>query len=89
MPRHLRPSPDVVFQELDGEVVLVHLKTNSVYSLNATGARLWELLVAGHDTAQIRGILTEEYEVDPTLLAREVDSLVDDLATENLVSYDE
>jgi hypothetical protein len=40
----LRPEDDVVSRRLEDEVVLVHLRTNRIYKLNETGARLWELL---------------------------------------------
>jgi hypothetical protein len=37
--------PSVVFTRLnDTEAVLLHLETKRYYSLNETGARLWELL---------------------------------------------
>jgi Transglutaminase-like superfamily/Coenzyme PQQ synthesis protein D (PqqD) len=36
--------PDVVWRWVDDEAVLVNVKTNRIYSLNPTGARLWELI---------------------------------------------
>lgn len=80
-----RPSPDVVFQELDGELVLVHLRTNRIYSLNETGARLWALLSSGHAVAGICEELEREFEVDPVSLKREVAELLADLTREGLV----
>jgi hypothetical protein len=84
-----RPSPDVVHQELDGEVVLVHLGTNRVYALNETGARLWALLCAGYDPPRIREQLSREFDVDPAELQREVDAMLESLAGAGLVAYPE
>jgi hypothetical protein len=83
-----RPSPDVVYQRLEDEVVLVNLQTNRIFALNATGARFWELLQTGVDRAEIERQLLGEFEVDASTLAREVDALLRALADEDLVVYD-
>jgi len=82
-----RPSPDVVHQELDGEVVVVHLGTNRVYALNETGARLWAFLDAGYDRVRIHEQLAREFDVDPAELEREVDAMLESLADAGLVAY--
>jgi hypothetical protein len=81
-----RPSRDVVYEELADEVVLVHLGTNRIFSLNATGARLWQLLAAGHSASEIREQLSREFEVDPAELETEIDRLLAALSAESLVS---
>ena len=86
MDRGLRPNPDVVTQEIEGEIVLVHLLTNRIYALNETGARLWAMLDAGYDPARIQHELLREFDVDPTELEREVAALVDELAREGLLT---
>ena len=86
---NLRPSSDVVYQELEGEIVLVHLRTNRIYSLNRTGARVWELLGEGQDRAEMLAQLEREFEVTRDDLEREVDSLLEGLAAEGLASRDE
>lgn len=80
-----RPNPDVISQELEGEMVLVHLQTNEIYALNQTGARFWQLLEDGHDIDGIRATLGQEYDVDPGELEHELESIVAALATQGLV----
>ncbi len=80
-----RPSPEVIAQSLGGELVLLHLGTERFYELNPTTARLWELLCAGHDAAQIREQLLREFEVDPEQLAGEVRAILASLRDEDLV----
>jgi len=41
-----RPSEDTVTQRVGEGIVLVHLPTDRIYSLNPTATRLWELLAA-------------------------------------------
>lgn len=85
MPATPRPSPDVVSQELDGEVVLVHLQTNRIFALNQTGARLWQLLESGSDVAGIQATLQREFDVGREQLEREIEELLGALAAEGLV----
>ncbi len=84
--RLLRPIPDVAYRELEGEMVLVHLGTNRIYSLNETGARFWELLAAGGERAEIERQLLDEFVVDPADLRAEIASMLEALADEGLVA---
>jgi len=79
------PSPDVVARELGHEVVLVHLHTNRIFALNPTGARFWELLVAGKQRAEIESALQQEYDVTAEEIAGEIDSLLAALTHERIV----
>jgi hypothetical protein len=80
------PAEDVVFRELNGQIVLVHLGNDRIYGLNETGARFWELLATGRDRAAIRAQLLEEFAVEPTELDREIDALVAELTHAGLVT---
>jgi hypothetical protein len=80
------PVEDVVYRELNGEIVLVHLGTDRIYALNETGARFWELLAAGSDRAAIRAQLFQEFSVEPAELDAEIDALLAELARAGLVT---
>jgi hypothetical protein len=82
----LRPHPDVVWRRLDEEVVLVHLKTNRIYSLNPTAARFWELLSEGLDRQSLELVMLKELDVTEIQLRDELDSLIAELSREGLVS---
>ena len=79
-----RPSADVVFRDLGDEGVLVHLGTNRIFSLNATGSRFWSLLVLDCDRDRIERRL-QEGAVDAGALRDEIDQLLVSLAAEGLV----
>jgi hypothetical protein len=38
------PHPNVVARRLDDTIVLVHLDTSRIFTLNPTGSRVWELI---------------------------------------------
>jgi hypothetical protein len=71
----LRPNPDAIATRLGDEIVLVHLGTDRIYSLNPTGARIWELACDLADRAEIARRLLVEFDVTPG----EVEAAVDEI----------
>jgi len=81
----LRPSPEVISKRLDEATVLVHIPTNRIFELNETGTRVWELLGQGLDTNTIVGFLVEEFDVDTARASNEVNDLLIQLRTKDLL----
>jgi hypothetical protein len=78
-------APDVLFQELDGEVVLLNLGNEHYYGLDDVGARLWTLLLErGDPEAAVAQMLTE-YDVDEASLRSDVTTLIAELERAGLV----
>jgi hypothetical protein len=73
--RTLAFPADVVLQIIDGDALLLKLNREDVFSLNATGARI----------AEIVETLSGEYGAAPDEIARDVDGLVDALVARGLV----
>ena len=80
-----RPHPEVMAQCLDDTCVLFQLQTDRFYQLNRTATRFWELLCAGDSVAEIHGQLLQEFEVDPTELATEMEQILGTLQKLDLV----
>jgi len=62
--------PDMVARKILDEVILVPVSRNvadmqSIFTLNETGARIWELIDGKNTEEDILRRLTEEHEVDP------------------------
>lgn len=81
----VNPHPDVVAERVQDEIVLVHLKTNQIYALNATAARAWELLGEGHERDAIAERLQREFDAVPDELQHEIDQLLSSLTDAGLV----
>ena len=62
---------------------------NKIFSLNPTGARLWELLVEGRSRDDAVGSLQREFDVPAEAARSEADALLATLAREGLAEYDE
>jgi hypothetical protein len=81
-----RLEPDVVSRRLDDQTVLVNLRTNRIFELNRTGARLWDLLGEGSSESQIVERLLSEFDVSQEQLEREVRELIASLLDEGLIA---
>ena len=67
-------NPDIVYREIAGEFILVPIhhqagEADSIYVLNETGTRIWELSDGKRTFADIKGIITEEFDVDDKTVA--------------------
>ncbi len=81
------PDPDVVDTALDeGEVALLHLGTKTYFSLNTTGAKIWNYLKDGLTLEDVSRRLHEEFEVDLDDARRNVAQLVEGLVQNNLAN---
>lgn len=78
-------SPDVVFEVLDGEAILLHMSDGTYYRLNKTGTRVWELLEREPDRAKIVAVIADEFDAPAEAIAADVDALLADLQSKGLV----
>ena len=78
------PPSDVIARRVGDSMVLVRLNTNRIYELNATGARIWELLKAGMTRAQIAETLSVEFDASREEIESAVDALIDSLRQQEL-----
>jgi Coenzyme PQQ synthesis protein D (PqqD) len=84
-PERLRPNEHVVSSRLGESAVLVHLRTNQIFELNATGVRIWELIGEGRTVADIERTLQSEFDVDAGRIHADVALLVTELMNEGLI----
>jgi Coenzyme PQQ synthesis protein D (PqqD) len=79
-------SSDAVAQRVGDEIVLVHLKTDRIFALNATGARIWELLQENCDRSALEQRLQQEFNVDQAQLEQQIDELLLALQKEDFIN---
>ncbi len=84
--KRFRVSPDALAARVGDEVVLVHTRTDQIYVLNRTGARVWELLGDECGPAEIERRLVEEFEVIPAEVSEQVEDLIASLAKAELIA---
>lgn len=64
---------------------MVNLRTNRIYELNRTASRVWELLEAGSARTKLEAALLEEFDVEQSVLAQEIDRMLGQLSAEGLI----
>ena len=79
---------DIVWRELEGEIVILNLATGYYYGLEGAGNDMWRLLVEHGSTEKVVEVMAGEYDVDTARLEVDLQSLVHDLARKSLVRVD-
>jgi Coenzyme PQQ synthesis protein D (PqqD) len=87
--RHRVNSPNVIYETIEGEVILIDLKTGTYYSLRGVGAAIWQGIVAGAAGEQIAHELRRRYDASEDQTAAAVKSLVGELERESLIRIDD
>ncbi len=80
-----KPSPDVVSRRLGDSAVLIRLSTNRIYELNATGARLWDLLQGSFEMDAVVESLSREFTGSEEAIRADAEALLQHLTREGLV----
>ncbi len=76
----------VASRVINGEAVLLNLNSGFYYSLNKTGSEVWQYLQEGKAIDEIIALLNKIYSLDEKKLKKDVESLVNDLTKEELIS---
>ena len=82
----IRVNEDVLFQELQGEAVLLNLKTGVYFGLDPVGTRIWQLLDTHTVLSDILAVVLAEYDVAEARGGEELLALVTDLEQHGLVT---
>ena len=75
---------DVLVRELDGEAVLLNLKTGIYFGLNAEALRIWQLLAEKGSLEEILEAMCREYDADARVLERDLLDLCQQLCDRGL-----
>lgn len=78
-------SKDQISRDLDGETVILNLKSGIYCGLNEVGAHIWQLVQEATSVKDIRDTLLREYEVEPDQCERELLVLLRELADNGLI----
>lgn len=86
LPSRVAIAPDVLYQVLEGESVLLNLKTEHYYSLDEIGTRMWQLLDEHGDPTTVVEQLLAEYDADEATLRQDLADLIGKLSQAGLVT---
>lgn len=82
----VRIAPDVLFQELAGETVLLNLANEHYFGLDPVGTRIWAVLSATCSPSAAVAAVLEAYDATEEQVRSDVARLIDELAGAGLLS---
>lgn len=82
----VRVNDDVLFQELQGEAVVLNLKSGVYFGLDPVGTRIWQLFAAHELLSDIAQAIVAEYDVTEERTAEDLLALVADLERNGLIA---
>ena len=76
---------DVVSEVLNGEAIVIHLKSGTYYSMLASGADIWNGLLAGYSVDEIAGRLARGVDSERARIVDETTKFASELVSEGLI----
>jgi hypothetical protein len=81
-------NDEVLFQELQGEAVLLDLRTGVYFGLDRVGTRVWQLLGEHGALSTVVGAMLHEFDVDEQRCAGDLLVLTEQLREQGLISVE-
>lgn len=81
-------SPEVINQVIEGEAVIINLKTGNYYSLDRLGAEIWKRLERGRPVSGILADIARRYQGGREEIEAAVRPLLERLRQEELIVAD-
>lgn len=78
-------AKDQISRDLDGEAVILNMKSGIYCGLNEVGARIWQLIQEPTIAKGVLDTLIEEYDVEPDRCEREVLALLQEMSDNGLI----
>jgi hypothetical protein len=85
---NLRPRPDLKARTVEGETVLLDRAGGRVHQLNATASFVWSKLDGRTSADDVAAAVAEAFDVEPETAARDVNALLEQFRTLNLLVLD-
>jgi Coenzyme PQQ synthesis protein D (PqqD) len=82
---NVKISENVMWRDLDGEIVILNLVSGIYFSVDGVGSRIWILMSEHVPNEEIIRTLISEFDVEETQLRSDMESLVRDLASQGLI----
>jgi len=81
----LQRNVNLIFNELDGEVVMMNLEKGEYYGLNPVASRIWELLADAMTLENLLNKLVEEFEVNFEQCQADTEGFIVDMIEKKMI----
>jgi hypothetical protein len=89
LPKTVKISDEVLFQEIEGECVLLNLSNEQYFGLDEVGTRFWHLISADGKSENALKSLQKEYAVNEETLRNDLTLLINELKEQGLVTIED
>lgn len=86
LPQKVKVSKEVLFQEIEGESVLLNLTNEQYFGLDEVGTRIWHLLTEDGEIDKTLRCLLKEYDVEEEKLRNDLSVLINELNAQGLIT---
>lgn len=76
---------DYVFNEIDGEVVMMNIETGAYASMNDTGKAIWNLLEQPVSIDAVIEALVREYNISAEQCAKDITPFIEKMIAQKIV----
>jgi hypothetical protein len=81
----IKHKANIIWREVDEEVVILNLENDKYYSMNQLGAQLWKMLKTKSKVKHIIDNLEKEYDVKRAVLIKDIGNIISELKKEDLI----
>ena len=82
-------SEEALSQEVNGETVILDLKSESYFGLDEVGTRIWQLLQEHGDVQKTFDVMLDEFDVAEDQLENDMSALLDEMLEKGLLHVEE
>ncbi|MEA3492519.1 MAG: PqqD family protein [Campylobacterota bacterium] len=75
----------VFAQEVDGEIVLLDMKSENYFGLDEVGSSIWQAMESGKTIREVREIVLNQYDVESDVLERDLLGFIKKLVESGLI----
>lgn len=86
MERYKIAGSHIAHQEIDGETILVNLKSGAYYSISGTGPLMWKFLSTGHGVEETANAFSNLFTDPSAEMSDSIQSLLRSLVEEGLLT---
>jgi len=78
-------EPAVIADDIDGEIVIMNLERGSYYGLDALGADIWRMIMAGETGQNISARISKHFGVDAGRVGIDISALIEKMLENELL----
>jgi hypothetical protein len=82
-------SKDQISRDIDGETVILNMKTGVYFGLNETGARIWQLIQQPIKIQEVIDRLADEYDVEPERCGKDIVATLNQMVINDLIKVND